>query len=306
MTNTAFEKFLLWEATSRDIIDFKKIYVDMVGDLNAGLMLSEVVYWYLPSKEDGSSRLRVMHDEVYWIACRRYEWWERTRLSPEKAERAIKLLIDVKLITKAIFKFAGSPTVHIRLMEDVFMARWSELINNPPVNPYLPAENSDLDKNPKTISGKTRKGKGEKPENDFGKTPKSLTESTGRDSSIDSYTSRGYAATPEPLVQVIDVWVKGWEGLVSGKPYGRKTYREDAQKLAQTTSLNDIKRYTLALRKKGSKWESARPSWGIWFNDLGAWLAKNPDLNPAPNDSDSEEKQESPEIQRALEKKLGG
>lgn len=298
---SVFDKFLLWEATSRDIIDFKKIYVDMVNNVNAGLMLSEIVYWYLPSKQDGSSRLRVEHDDFLWIACRRYEWWQRIRLSPEKAEAAIKILLDAKLIFKGIYKFAGSPTVHVRLNQDVFMAMWTNLINNPPVNPYLPADNSDLGKNPKSISGISRNGNGEKPEMVLRKKPKSLTKNTGIDSSIDSYTSRGYAATPEPFIQIIEVWAKSWEGEVSGNPYSNRTNRSDAKKLAESTSLTEIKRYTLAIKEPGKKWANSRPSWGIWFNDIGEWIKKNPANDPEPEPA-AESDELTPEQKAMIER----
>lgn len=74
---------------------------------------------------------------------------------------------------------------------------------------------------------------------------------------------------------IVEVWVKGWAGAVSGNPYSNKTYRVDAGKLADSTSLDDIKRYTLA-KAADKRWVNQRPSWGIWFNDLGAWLAANP------------------------------
>jgi len=45
-----FNEFLSWELTTRDTIDFKKIYVDIAGDLIAGLLLSQIIYWHLPSK----------------------------------------------------------------------------------------------------------------------------------------------------------------------------------------------------------------------------------------------------------------
>jgi len=62
-----WSNFLLWETASRDTVDFKTIYVDMADDLVAGLLLSQIVYWYLPSKE-GRSKLRVFKDGYYWIA----------------------------------------------------------------------------------------------------------------------------------------------------------------------------------------------------------------------------------------------
>ena len=48
-----------WERKTKDTKDFKLTYVDVANsDLIAGLMLSEIVFWYLPSR-NGESKLRV-------------------------------------------------------------------------------------------------------------------------------------------------------------------------------------------------------------------------------------------------------
>jgi DnaD/phage-associated family protein len=142
--------FLAWEKTSRDIIDFKKIYVDMADcDLVAGLALSEIVYWHLPNKE-GNSKLRVEHDGKFWIAVRRYEWWDRARITPDQSDRALKILVNEGLIEKKIFKFNGDPTIHIRIIEDRFLSLWNELAGMDRQNPFTPQQNS--------ISVETEKG----------------------------------------------------------------------------------------------------------------------------------------------------
>ena len=63
-----FKEFLDWEKTSKDTIDFKKVYVDMADDLIAGLVLSELIYWYLPSKDNGKNKLRVTHDDEHGLS----------------------------------------------------------------------------------------------------------------------------------------------------------------------------------------------------------------------------------------------
>lgn len=124
------------------------------------------------------------------------------------------------------------------------------------------------------------------------------------DSLKQSLERRGYAATPEPHIQIIEVWVKGWDGDVSGNPYSNKTYRADAKKLAEKTSLTDIKRYTLAY--KAGKWANARPSWGIWFNDLGVWLAAHPAPNGSEPEPDKKSFEELPDaVKKAAGQKLG-
>lgn len=150
---TSFKDFLLWELASSDTIDFKKVYVDIAGDLNAGLMLSEIVYWYLPGKNGNPNKLKVERDGYQWIAARRGEWWDRTRLTPDQSDRAMAILCQCGYLEKKRYKFAGEVTVHIRLIEDKFLEAWQYFIHNPPINQYLPNE-MELPKKAKSKSVK--------------------------------------------------------------------------------------------------------------------------------------------------------
>jgi len=40
-----FEQFLLWERASRDTLEVKRLYIDMAGDLVAGIVLSQIVFY---------------------------------------------------------------------------------------------------------------------------------------------------------------------------------------------------------------------------------------------------------------------
>jgi hypothetical protein len=134
---SSFSQFLQWEKATQDVLDFKKIYVDVAGDVMAGLMLSELVYWHLPSKE-GKSRLRVKHEGRYWVASRRYEWWDRCRFKPRQADRAAKILIERGLVEKRIFKFCGETTAHFAINEAAFLQAWNAALESPAVNPFAP------------------------------------------------------------------------------------------------------------------------------------------------------------------------
>lgn len=134
---TDIEQFLAWEKATRDTIDFKKIYVDVASDVVAGLMLSEIVYWHLPDKH-GQTKLRVEHEGTMWIAIRRYQWWERVRVSPRQADRGLAILEEQGLIARDIFKFNGEPTTHVTLVWVRFLGAMRDLMESPMVNPYLP------------------------------------------------------------------------------------------------------------------------------------------------------------------------
>lgn len=124
-----FDKFLLWEQTTRDTVDFKKIYVDMAGDLVAGIMLSQIVFWHLPDRND-KTRLKIEKDGHFWIAKAYSDWYEEVRITEWQAPRALAILVEKGIVEKKIFKFDGAPTVHIRLIENQFLELFSALVHS--------------------------------------------------------------------------------------------------------------------------------------------------------------------------------
>jgi hypothetical protein len=120
--------FLAWEGLTRDTIDFKKAYVDMAGgDVVAGLLLSQIVYWYLPDKQGRWSKLRVFKEGHYWIAKQRDEWWDEIRITPRQFDRASKILEDQGIIVKNRYRFDGSRTVHVRIITSRFLELWRKV-----------------------------------------------------------------------------------------------------------------------------------------------------------------------------------
>ncbi len=115
-----FEKFLAWERKTKDTIDFKRIYLDMAGDLVAGLMLSQIVYWHLLDK-DGKTRLRVHKAGYYWMAKAHKDWYAEARISEYKAPLALSKLKERGLVVVDKFKFNGAPTTHIRINKPIFL-----------------------------------------------------------------------------------------------------------------------------------------------------------------------------------------
>jgi hypothetical protein len=113
-------EFLKWEELSKDTIDVKRIYIDIADDLVAGILLSQIIFWCLPSKR-GKTKLRIKKDECLWLAKGREDWWEECRITPKQFDRASQILSDKGLIEKKIFKFNGNPTIHIRLIPENLM-----------------------------------------------------------------------------------------------------------------------------------------------------------------------------------------
>lgn len=155
------DKFLAWEGANRHKLRINKVYIDMAGDLVAGVILSQIVYWHTPD-QDGNSKLRVYKHDTYWLVKSDKDWLNECRVTSKQARTAIGLLIDLGIIEKKIMRFNNAPTAHLRIVWN----RFFELLeSNLPVSvdesksiPEMPSEGkSDLSQ--KVKSDITQKGK---------------------------------------------------------------------------------------------------------------------------------------------------
>jgi hypothetical protein len=104
-------------------------YIELLrGDISAALMLSQIVYWYLPSKKTGKSKLRVFRGGRWWLAKSHQDWSDECGFSRMQARRCIEVLKEAHLIECHLFKFAGTPTVHLRLL----MVQGQSMVFTPP------------------------------------------------------------------------------------------------------------------------------------------------------------------------------
>jgi hypothetical protein len=112
--------FLQWEAASRDTIDVKRIYIDITGDLAAGVLLSQIIYWYLPIHSGGPIRLSqaecgVELEGQWWLVKKRTEWWHECRLTDRQFDHYSAILIKKGFISTRVARFRGNPMLHIHL-----------------------------------------------------------------------------------------------------------------------------------------------------------------------------------------------
>lgn len=120
----SWEDYLKTEKQDRERVSVKLAYIDMTGDLATGVLLSQIIYWYLPGK-DRQSKLTVEHDGHRWIAKARGDWWDEVRLTPRQVDRCIKRLEELGLIITKTYKFNGVPKQHLRLNIEKFLQLWS-------------------------------------------------------------------------------------------------------------------------------------------------------------------------------------
>lgn len=112
------KKFIIWEAASRDTIDVKRCYIDITGDLVSGVLLSQIIFWFLPNRAN-QLKVQILKDGRYWLCKERTEWWDECRVSEYQFDRAIKELCQKGVIIKKLYKFDGAPKVHLSVDFDV-------------------------------------------------------------------------------------------------------------------------------------------------------------------------------------------
>lgn len=117
--------FIRWESMSRDVIDVKRCYVKIAGDLVAGVLLSQIIYWFLPTAR-GTNKVSIRIDDRLWLAKRREDWQEECCISPKQFDRAITILHEKSFVYLKVVKFAGSPTKHISVNWDNLIKKLAE------------------------------------------------------------------------------------------------------------------------------------------------------------------------------------
>lgn len=92
-------------------------YVDIAGDMVAGALLSQILYWF-GADRNGRPRARIQKDGFLWIAKARGDWWGEIRITPKQYDRAAKILQQRGFVELRTMKFNGNPTTHIRIISE--------------------------------------------------------------------------------------------------------------------------------------------------------------------------------------------
>lgn len=87
------------------------------GSLSAGVLLSQIMYWWGPAK-NGETKLRVVKDGQLWLAKSRQEWQDETGLTFKRLKNAKQKLIALGVIEERPFRFSGMVIGHIKLNLD--------------------------------------------------------------------------------------------------------------------------------------------------------------------------------------------
>lgn len=115
------DKFLSWEASSRDTIDVKRCYMRLAGDPVAGILLSQIIYLFLPDRNGYDKSQLVERDGYLWVAIKRADWDEECCLTPKRYDSACEALEKKGLIISHVYRLAGETIKHLRINWDVFL-----------------------------------------------------------------------------------------------------------------------------------------------------------------------------------------
>ncbi|MFA5034016.1 MAG: hypothetical protein WC614_13495 [bacterium] len=145
----------------------QKIFVKITNDdLVAGILLSQIVSWYSPSKS-GGTKLRVQRDGKFWLVKKRTDWFNECYISDKQYDRAIKILKKLDLLECRLIKFNGVPNVGIFLHKDVLLSNVNSYIqenefylnskvhSTQTVNSILPKEQNPITEHTSSSSTET-------------------------------------------------------------------------------------------------------------------------------------------------------
>jgi len=104
-----------------NILTIPRVFIDMLGDIETALFLSQVIYWSDRGKQFGG-----------WFYKTYQEWERELGLNEYKIRKAKKKLEELGILQTKIKKADGNPTVHYKLLikpfEDWFLQNLKDRI----------------------------------------------------------------------------------------------------------------------------------------------------------------------------------
>ncbi len=205
--------FIKWEKASKDTIDVKKVYIDIAGDVVGGIILSQIIYWHLPSNNGDPSRLKVYKkgDENrqpgYWLAKSYKDWYAECRVKEDTAMRRIQKLAKKGIIETHTWRFYNTPTTHIRIVWDKFLEELDNVLNKQ--DEEIEADNNTDDRSLHSV----KQANSNNPRTQFadmetGKQHETLTETTTENTAMNTSKTKEYStlsektATDKPYVDI--------------------------------------------------------------------------------------------------------
>lgn len=105
MNNSDILSALIQEISGQNrILSIPRLYIDIVGNLDRALFLSQAVYWSDKGKKKGG-----------WFYKTYEEWEDEISLSNYQVRKVVKALSNFGIIKTKVQKANGNPTVHYKV-----------------------------------------------------------------------------------------------------------------------------------------------------------------------------------------------
>lgn len=120
--NFSMEALYAFEKERRKQISLPLMWIDICeGDHVVALVLSQIVYWFGPSKKDGECRCKGEWDGKPCLIRKRSSWWDECRVTPRQIDRALKWLKQRGFVDFETHKsnfYNGETALHIFIKND--------------------------------------------------------------------------------------------------------------------------------------------------------------------------------------------
>ena len=206
-------QFLLSEYSSR-VVAFRPDFVALANDnLNAGLLLSQLLYWFTPIRKGGKMvmQMETFADNRWWLYKRYEEWYAEVCLTVDKAKKAMGVLVSLGIVETDQLMKNGKRTTFIHLNVGELRRRLSDLYDD-----------EEIDENDATVPMSTTGGAYEHDRSSLcalssiaESTPETTYRYTAEDGSL-------YSPSLDPAISA-----NGTEGTGSNKDLTRSTKKKN-------------------------------------------------------------------------------
>lgn len=102
-------------------------FIDMNGgNLYDAIIFSQIMYWHMPSKRNGKTKLRYKLNGHLWLVKNHKDWYEETRINASTVRKCLDRIRDRGLIIYELHGSKGNVSPYMRINWRVFSAKMKE------------------------------------------------------------------------------------------------------------------------------------------------------------------------------------
>ncbi len=257
-----WDQFCVMERLTNDAIDLKKAYIDMAGgDILAGLFISQVVFWELPSR-DGNEKKVINMNGKYWIIKTAEEWHKETRLKEKQLLRCVEFWKEKKMIDVEVHHFMGKKSRYICLNRKKFVKLLVSSVNDIYEWSELPKGNLQVPKRELTNS-----------QNGVSSIQRILTKTTNREKGVKKSSKDPDDLIPNYKANMGFFWREYKKQHDGKEPKITGVHGKAIRELSELGMTPDMMKHILKTVWEKKKWNI--PFWLSNWNDLYSGWTKN-------------------------------